>query len=74
MEPEEAAARKSDPFGVVVYEMATGRQAFSGSTSAVIFDAILHKVPLSPALCTSKDALRSDPRHQALLRKMNLEA
>ncbi len=34
-------------FGAVLYEMATGRQAFSGNTSAVIHDAILNRPPLS---------------------------
>jgi len=34
--------------GLVLYEMATGRAAFSGSTSAVISAAILHDQPMSP--------------------------
>jgi eukaryotic-like serine/threonine-protein kinase len=35
--------------GVVFYEMVTGRQAFSGATTAAIFNGILNKAPASPA-------------------------
>src|SRR5271166_5872914 len=68
MSPEQVRAHELDArtdlfaFGAVIYEMATGKMAFAGGSSGVIFEAILNRMPppvstLNPLIPVKLDEL-----------------
>ncbi|HEV2247853.1 MAG TPA: protein kinase, partial [Terriglobia bacterium] len=75
MSPEQVRGEDIDSrsdlfsYGAVLYEMATGRQAFSGETTAVIFDAIFNPDPVPASRINPEIPLELERILNSLLEK-----
>jgi eukaryotic-like serine/threonine-protein kinase len=64
MSPEQVRGEKLDArtdlfsFGIVLYELATGRLPFPGQTSGLIQEAVLNRAPVRPSLLNPQLPLR----------------
>jgi dipeptidyl aminopeptidase/acylaminoacyl peptidase/predicted Ser/Thr protein kinase len=76
MSPEQVRAEELDPrtdlfaFGSVMFEMATGQMAFTGSSNGVIFEAILNR---APAPVESLNAAIPEKLNDLILKSMEKE-